>query len=191
MSGVKQILDLLKALLTWWVTVTPWEQALRISWGRRVQLLGPGIHLRIPLRDRIYRQSVRRRATTLPAQTLVTLDGRPLTIAVTAGYRIADLRRLYETLHHGEATISNLILGAVGEFVVSRNAADCSPLSLTKEVGGRVDLHQYGLEDVTVTVVSFAFVRTYRFITGDGHSWGWGNDNLDTTRDDHSQGAPQ
>jgi hypothetical protein len=189
-SAIQQALASLRDFLTWWVTVTPWEQAIRVRLGKRVVLLGPGIHVRLPVVDRIYRQSVRRRASSLPAQTLVTRDGRPLTVAVMVGYRINDLLRLYETLHHAEATIANTVLGAVGEFVVTHDSDECGPAALGAAAGASADLERYGIADVSVTVNSFAFVRTYRLITGEGHSWSHG-DFLDTSREDSREGGPR
>jgi hypothetical protein len=58
-SGVKQIIEALKGLLVWWVTVAPWERALRVRLGKRVTLLGPGVHLRIPVADRVFGDSGR------------------------------------------------------------------------------------------------------------------------------------
>lgn len=183
MTALRAVLDALRNLLTWWITVAPWEQAIRVRLGKHVQLLEAGVHLRIPVADRIYRQSTRRRNSALPAQTLITKDGKPLTVAVMVGYRISDLLRLYETLHHAEATISCIVLGAVGEFVVARESSDCGPGELAREVIRAADLGRYGLDDIAVTVTSFAFVRTYRFITGDGNCWSIG-DHLDTSRED-------
>ena len=180
MSGLRQLLDALRNLLTWWVTVAPWEQAIRVRLGKRVSLLGAGVHLRIPIADRFYLQSVRTRVATLPAQTLVTKDGKALTVAVTVRYRIADLLRLYETLHHAEGTIANIVLGAVGEFVVGNDLVGCHPERLSPAVAKAADLSRYGLDDVGVTVQTFASVRTFRFITGDGHAWGYG-DPLETS----------
>ena len=175
MSGLRQIIEALRGLIVWWVTVAPWEQAIRVRLGRRVSLLPAGVHLRIPVVDRVYRQSVRLRSSIQPAQTLVTRDGKPLTIAVTVLYRIADLRRLYDTVHHPEGTISAMVLGAVGRFVVEHDARDCGPGVVCREVPALADLQRFGLEDVEVTVNTFAFVRTYRLITGDGHAWSCGD----------------
>lgn len=182
MSSVRQILDAIRGLLVWWVIVAPWEQAIRVRLGKKVALLPAGIHLRIPGVDRIYLQSVRVRISSLPPQTLTTRDNRALTIAVTMRYSISDLLTLYNTLHHAEGTLANIVLGAVGEFVVNNDLADCRPAALSAWVEGRIKLERYGLKDVAVTVMTFAAVRTYRLIMGDGTSWLAG-DNLDTSRE--------
>lgn len=181
MTPLRQIVEALRSLIVWWVTVAPWEQGLRVRLGKRVKLCNPGVHLKIPILDRMYRQSVRLRSSIQPAQTLTTKDGKPLTVAVTVLYRIADLRRLYDSCHHAEGTISAVVLGTVGEFVAARDALDCSPAAIVREVGRLAELERFGLDDISVTVNTFAFVRTLRLITGEGTSWQSG-DRLDTAR---------
>lgn len=191
MSSLREILAAVRSALTWWITVAPWEQAIRVRLGKRVSLLAAGVHLRIPVADRFYLQSVRSRVATLPAQTLTTQDGKALTVAVTVRYRIADLLKLYETLHHAEGTVANIVLGCVGEFVTGNNLSGCTPEALGREVAARANLAAYGLSDVAVTVMTFASVRTFRFITGEGHAWGYG-DQLETSREfSTSDGLPK
>jgi hypothetical protein len=129
----------------------------------------------------VHRQSIRLRSSTLPAQTITTRDGKSLTLALTVLYRIADLRRLYNSCHHAEGTISAVVLGAAGEFVSSQTAVGCSPGAIAKEVARLAGLERFGLADVEVTLNTFAFVRTLRLITGEGTSWQTG-DRLDTHR---------
>ena len=57
MEGVRQFLKALQM----WVTIAPWEQGLRVRLGRRVKLLGAGVHLRLPVLDVLYIQTVRTR----------------------------------------------------------------------------------------------------------------------------------
>lgn len=182
-NSIQQLIAAIRSLLTWWVVVAPWEQAIRVRLGKRLTLLRPGVHARIPGADRIYLQSVRLRVSSLPPQTLVTKDNRALTVAVAVRYSIADLMLLYNTLHHAEGSIANIVLGAVGEYVVSHPLAECQPQSLCDSVTSKVTpyLSRCGLRDVGVTVMTFAAVRTYRLIMGDGHAWLAG-DSLDTTR---------
>lgn len=182
MNSLRQLFDAIRDLLVWWIVVAPWEQAIRVRLGKRVELLSPGIHLRIPFVDRIYLQSVRTRISSLPPQTLTTKDGKALTIAVSLRYAISDLLTLYNTLHHAEGTLANIVLGAVGEFVMDHVLADCQPRDIGSWVCDHINLDRYGLKDAAVTVMTFASVRTYRLIMGDGQAWLAG-DYLDTTRE--------
>lgn len=182
MNSLRQLFDAIRGLLVWWVVVAPWEQAIRVRLGKHVELLGPGVHLRIPGADRYYLQSVRTRISSLPPQTLTTKDGRSLTISVSLRYAISDLLVLYNTLHHAEGTLANIVLGAVGEFVMEHNLVDCQPGTIGPWVVKRINLSRYGLKDASITVLTFAAVKTYRLIMGDGQAWLAG-DSLDTARE--------
>ncbi len=172
------LFDRFVRLLTWWVVVTPWEQALRVRFGKRVTRLSPGIHLKIPVFDAIYKQSVRLRASSLPVQTITTADGRTITLAAVLNYEISDIQQLYMTLHHAEDTIRNLATGAIAVYVQTRPLAECGPEQIV--AGVQLDLARYGIDSQGVQVIDYAVVRTYRLIMDS--KWGGNGDSLDTTR---------
>jgi hypothetical protein len=182
MPILQQLLAALKSLLTWWVMVAPWEQAVRVRGGKRLMLLNAGLHLRVPIWDRIYQQSTRRRFSVPPPQTLTTKDGKSLTVCVTVGYSIADLLLLYQSLHHPEEAVQAEVMGAVARVVTGLRSDECRPAQIGAAATGVVDLHRFGLTDFEITVVSYAIVRTYRFITGEGFTWRHG-ESLETTRE--------
>ena len=45
---LRQILEILSRVVTWWVVVPPWQRALRLRLGTHQTELGAGIHLKIP-----------------------------------------------------------------------------------------------------------------------------------------------
>ena len=156
-----------------WFTVAPWEQALRVRLGRHVKLLGAGVHFRIPLVDLIYLQSVRKRLCSLPRQTVFTLDQRTIALVASVGYEIADIEKLYRTLHHPEDTIANLTQAAIVNYVSTRVFTDCAPKILQDEISKRLDLAEYGLASVELFVMEFAVVRAYRLLN-ESTNYGWG-----------------
>lgn len=168
MTGtVNQILQGLKNVVTWWVTVTPWEQALRVRFGKHITDLGSGIHLRVPGMHRVYVQSTRLRTSDLGRQTVTTADGQAITISGVLRYTITDLRKLYNTLHHAEATLVDMAMGAVAVFVAGTEIEHCTPGAVEEFVNAMLDLEKYGLEGEGLRITDFAAVRTYRLISGD------------------------
>lgn len=164
MGIVREILHQIARLFTWWFIVAPWEQAVRVRFGRWVKLLGSGIHLALPFVDRVYKQSTRLRITGIPVQTIGTRDGRTITVAGAVGFAVKDLRRLFETLHAPEATLVNEVMGRIGGFVMSHGHAECTAAALQEHVRQNLDLSQYGLDQVTFFLTDFAEVRTFRLI---------------------------
>ena len=91
MESLHQLLQQIGRMFVWLVIVAPWEQAIRVRLGRRVRLLPAGAYLVIPFIDRVYRQTIRRRLSIIPPQTLTTRDGKSVTLGSAVGYSIVDL----------------------------------------------------------------------------------------------------
>jgi hypothetical protein len=153
-----------------WVIVNPWERAIRVRLGRWRLLLGPGLHLKLPIADAIFSQSVRRRICSLRTQTLTTDDGKTATLGACLGYEITNLDRLYDTLHHAEDTLENLALAAFAREVRGRRADACDAAAIEAAVQARLDFARFGVGAVEVYLTDFAFVRTYRLISDPRYS---------------------
>lgn len=165
MHTLNQILSKLGQLFNWWVTVAPWEQALRIRLGKHVTLLKAGIHLRIPWIDRVYRQSIRVRTADLEGvQTVTTRDGHAVTASGNIKYQIDDIHKLYDTLHHAEDTVIDLTMAAIAQFVSTHDKDEISPVRVESFAEQEINLGRYGLGNVEVNVTDFAFTPTFRLI---------------------------
>lgn len=183
MSGaLTSILDGIRSLLTWWVTVAPWEQAIRVRGGKHVRLLRPGLYLKVPILDRIYLQCTRLRPVNLPA---ITVSGdRPgvaHTIVALAEYRVADLLKLYDTLKMPEATVASYAAMKIREI------ADAGRWNELERPFGLDGLEEFGLSGGRVIVVSTCRVRTLRVMMGDSALYHYGG----FTTDSHIGGGPQ
>jgi len=179
---VAQFGSIIKGVFQWWVLLAPWEQALRVRRGKKVAELGAGLHLRIPLLDRFFVQSTRLRITDCPIQTVTTKDGKTITLKAQLGYRIEDLRLLYDTLHDAEGTITNIVQMEIANYVCVNNVSDLGPVEITSSVRDALAdrLATYGLGGVSVSITDFAVVKTYRLMTQD--IWGHSGRALDTFR---------
>ena len=155
-SGIRELLHQFGKLFLWFFVVAPWEQALRVRAGKYVRLLRAGIHLRLPFVDRVYLQSVRRRITMIPSQTLTTKCRKAITISGALGYEIVNLQKLYDTLHDAEDTICHEVMGLIAGFVIARRIEDCSAADLQAHVKSSLHLDQYGLGKQEFFLTCFA-----------------------------------
>lgn len=183
MSIFRELTALIRQLFSWWIVISPWEQAVRVRLGKYVRVLKAGIHLRIPFIDLIYRQSTRLRFTDLPVQTITTIDGHTVTLSGTIGYTIVDIKKLYETLHHADDTIMNLAQAALAKAVRKRRLEDCDSEAIEEYVSNDVVLDRYGLGNVQFSLLEFAKVRVFRII--DSQRWSSG-DRLNTVPEGQS-----
>lgn len=142
-----------------------------VYWGR--VFIG-----KIPLVDRVYLQSIRRRLVTMPIQTLTTTDGVTVTVGAGFGYRITDLLQLYRTLHHAEGTLQNMAMGAIATYVHDHARSEVTPEHVMQAASAALDLKQYGLSDPEVVLTTFAAITAYRLVMDS--SWSAPGDNLNT-----------
>lgn len=167
MFGVlQQLLYEIKRIFVWWVTIAPWESALRVRLGKSIVVLGAGVHWVIPYVDRVFKKSVRERVCNIPLQTLTTSDGKTLTIKGTLGYEIRNIKKLYAKLDHAEDTLVNKTAQKVAAYVATHTAAECLPAVVQEAVNRDLDYMQYGIGGGSFGVTDYAFVKTYRLLTG-------------------------
>jgi len=174
MEWFKEIFNQLWSLLKWWVIVQPWEQGLRIRLGKKVKLLDKGIHFRLPYFDSVYVQPIRLTYTNMAPQTLLTKDGRNLTIALIVGYKITDVFKLYNSVSEVEGFISGSVMGEVSDFICSNINENCKPDLISTHLRNKFKSMDFGLCVSEIKVTSFAEVKTYRLIQdtnwmGNGH----------------------
>lgn len=168
---IRELFAQLGNLFTWVVVVAPWEQALRIRGGKTSAHLMPGVYLRIPFWDRVYRQSIRRRAYTMRAMVLTTRDGKTISVNGTVLFEIGDMQRLYNSVQHPEPVIDAECSLVIAQHIVTHDYVDCDPGTLTKIVEAGVDMRRYGITNVSLFISNFLCAKTYRMVTGEIMSW--------------------
>lgn len=177
---IRELLDALKNIFKWWITVTPWEQAVRVRLGKNVDLLKAGVHLRIPIADRIFLQTVRKRYTSVPTQTLTTTDGKILTVSGSFGFSISNIMALYNSMQHPEEVIQGHIQNLVTNYVITRKAEECRSRELVDFIDDNLDLSHMGIDAQGFVLTDFVITpRTYRLIQGQPKDWRDG-DSLET-----------
>jgi hypothetical protein len=159
---VQAILRFLRSFKIW-VIVSPWEQAVRVRGGKKVEVLTAGPHFKLPVIDVVYVQSTRLRFTSCDRQTVTTRDGKTVTFASALGYEITNLEKLYRTAHHAEDTIRQMVRGAIAVYLAKHSGA-LELLDIRKGARDMIDLSGYGLLVIDLVITDLAMVRTYRLI---------------------------
>lgn len=163
-SWLTTIFHAMSQPLKWWVVVAPWEQGIRVRLGKEAITLNPGIHFRIPFLDRIYVQSIRLRIVTSGSLTVSTSDGKVVTTRLTVKFAIKDVKLLYNTVANPETTLINHVSSLAAEYISRTTSTDLSHKSLSEYIDGKLDLGGWGLSEVAVNIIDFAFTRTYRLM---------------------------
>jgi regulator of protease activity HflC (stomatin/prohibitin superfamily) len=163
-SGILEWLAKLFDGVTPWVVVRPWERCVRITLGRNVVILDAGFHWRVPIIHEAIIVNTRLRISSVPLQTLTTLDGKTVTIGSQIGYRITDPLAVMQALQQPENSCPALALGAITAYVRSVTAANVTLDGLRDAVSEALEATTDGLAIEFIRVRDFAIVRTYRLM---------------------------
>ena len=183
MNAVKQIQEFFRSIFQWWVTITPWQQGVRIRLGKHTKLLGPGIHIKFPIVDIVYMQPIRVRAQHIGSQTLTTNDKKTVSLASALQYQITDLLKLYSTLHNAHDTIEQMTQGLVSSYVRAADLDTINGNELEQHIINELKISQYGIEVIGFRLTSFTAVRTYRLISGEIGAFTGYDQRLETDRE--------
>lgn len=164
MNVFKDLIDYVTKLFTWWVVIMPWEQGIRVTFGKKCIVLNEGMFLKLPLVHKIYVQEKRLRVLNLPVQTVSTRDGFALTISCSVGYSIVDIHKLYNTLYQPDMSIQNIVSSKVSEFISKHDLQECKPSEIESKLNESIQATDYGLKYDYVKIINFAHVKTFRLI---------------------------
>lgn len=163
MSGFIALLQGALSSIRMWVVVAPWEQGLRVRFGKRAKLLRSGFHWTLPFVDRVHRVSVRVRMIADNGLTVMSKDGKPVTINLAMQFSVRDALCLFNEVANPEATIVMRAAAGAAKYIANTPLSEITHDAV--ERAARVSVPEtWGLSDVDVRVLSFASVRTYRIM---------------------------
>lgn len=149
-----------------WITVLPWELAVRVRAGKHTAQLGPGLHFRIPYLDDVRVVNTRLRVAPVPSHTLSTKDGKAVTVAGAVGFCINDPLAASTRFHYAESTCAVLAQKHMARYIVARTVAELNVPELEAEVVSVLtkECKGAGLAFEFMSVTDFAIVRTIRLM---------------------------
>jgi len=159
-----QLISFIKEIFSWWFTVTPWEQAVFIRFGKNCKVLKEGFYFKIPFIDQIYVQQIRLRTVDLPIQTISTLDNKTITVKSVMTYSIVDIFTLYNTISHPELTLAGIVMSEISGYIRITNSDVVDTIKMEQNILDKLIEKNYGLGDLTVRITSWAEVKTFRLI---------------------------
>lgn len=161
-------------LFVFWYTVEPWEQCLRVRFGKHLKRIAPGFHIKIPYFDTLYKQHSRYRTTICPTQTLTTADGHTVVCSFALGYALDNIEKFYQTLTSADETLTQTVSSYVSDAVAKTARADLGALTINTTLSEIISdkFSKFGLKDVDVKLQDFAFIKAFRLIQDQRYNMG-------------------
>jgi len=172
MDILNTIISWIQNLFTWWVIVMPWEQGIRVRLGTNTTILNSGFHWKFPFIDSVYLQTVKQRMIHVPMQTITTKDEKTITLMIGIGYTIGNIELLYNTLYHPETTIQCITMGKISDYISNNYLVECNQKYIVENIIKQNDMSEYGIDNLTINVLNFAVVRTYRLLQDNSIMYG-------------------
>lgn len=173
--NIKETLQFIFNSFKFWFIVNPWEDGIRVRFGRFQTLCKAGLYFRIPHFDKIFLEETRLRVISMPLQSVTTKDNLTLTVKCGIGYRIVDVMKMYNTIHQPEMTITNIVMDKIVSFLISAESSVFNESELKDSVLEELRKSDFGIEFDYIKILSACQVRTYRLIM-DQH---WDEENLE------------
>lgn len=178
MNQIKEFLEYIFNLVKIWVIIQPWQQGIRVRFGKNKKLLEPGIHFKLPYFDSVFVQETRMRIVNMPIQTISCKDKQTITLNGSFGDLISNIEKLYCTLYHPETTLKNLTMAKITDFISQKNFSDIELNDLENKVLAELKSLDYGITFESFQIMNFASVRTFRLIQDQS----WTHEGLDMDR---------
>ena len=164
--------DIAKAakLFPRFVAVFPNERGVFLRLGKYKRSLEPGMYFCLPVIDEIQKLDVTPQVINLPNQSITTKDGRILAISGTVEYSICESRKALLEVQNFDASLQNLSMGVVANYVKSQLYEDCIELNGFEEnviAEIRDKAHEWGLGVTRFWVTDLAQHKVYRLMTQD------------------------
>ena len=170
-SFIRTIAQYISNVFTWWAIIAPWERGIRVRLGKHIKVLQPGVHLKVPILHKIYKQNTRLLIVDTAQQTLTTLDDKIVTMSSMLGYRIEEIDTLYLNVQDPEHVIINLVMGAASQYIVTHNSDECTPKAIEAAITTELSAISWGLKFSHVRIQDFAFVKTYKLMSNEGRNF--------------------
>lgn len=143
------------------------EQGLRFRFGKKTDLLAPGVHWFFPGLMKIEKFCVTYQEIDCQVQTMDTVDDVCISFSANLGFIIHDVVKYRLGLHNTDDTIERRFRSILGDIVedakydelrkARRKLADKAKRELIKQV------ESWGVTVQNASLTDFARVRAYRF----------------------------
>lgn len=163
---------LIELLSNWWYYITPvviiptYEEAVVLRFGHFKKVIGPGLHIKIPIFDEVISQHVVVTTLSLAAQSLYTKDKQNIVVKGVIKYRISDVKIFLLEVFDAQDALADMTQSIIKNIIITTTIDDCVDPDidnlLTKKV--RAEAKKWGVEIQQVTLTDIAPIRSFRII---------------------------
>jgi regulator of protease activity HflC (stomatin/prohibitin superfamily) len=145
--------------------VNEWESGVRMRGGKFNKNVEAGIRFKIPFLDKIYTCYNITRTLHPHAQTLTTLDQKPIVLKSIIRFHVEDAKTYLLTLNTASDVLIDTTQGIIKETIETLNWKDLNEVDDLITEKTREMVKKWGITIERVTLTDLGLVRTYRLMS--------------------------
>lgn len=170
LGWIGQLVEWLGKLFPRWSIVRTTHRMIKFIGGKKIIVLGPGVHFWWPARTEIEMVPVARQADDLRSQTLVTADDKTTVVGGILIHEIFDVEKFVTLSYDGLATIKDITLTAIHDVVCQMSWEELKAeqrkgtLDTKLKNAAKKALEEYGVRVIKVMLTDLAPARVIKLI---------------------------
>jgi regulator of protease activity HflC (stomatin/prohibitin superfamily) len=147
--------------------IEQFNRGIILRGGKFKKMIGPGLHLRIPFLDTKLEETVVPTTYDLSSQSLVTLDGKEITVKAMFKSQITDVKKFLLEVYDTKNAMGDIIMGIIARMIMSSDWTDLRGEAINNEITkkARVEGKKIGIEILQVTLTSITSSRSIRIFS--------------------------
>ena len=146
------------------VIIDMWEKGLHLRMGKFHDIKDPGLHVKIPFIDSVWKQTVVTQSLDLRPQSITSADYKNIVVKAIVRYNINDAFLFLTKLAHPTDVLIDTTGAMIREIIEERNWDDLVDVEdeLTEKIGKKVS--EWGIHIEKVTLTDLAEIQSIRII---------------------------
>lgn len=146
------------------VIIDMWEKGLHLRMGRFHDIKEPGLHIKIPFIDSVWKQTVVTQSLDLRPQSITSADYKNIVVKAIVRYNISDAFLFLTKLAHPTDVLIDTTGAMIREIIEERNWDDLVDVEdeLTQRIGQK--LKEWGIAIERITLTDLAEIQSIRLI---------------------------
>lgn len=146
------------------VIIDMWEKGLHLRMGKFHDIKEPGLHVKIPFIDSVWKQTVVTQSLDLRPQSITSADYKNIVVKAIVRYNISDAFLFLTKLAHPTDVLIDTTGAMIREIIEERNWDDLVDVEdeLTQRIGEK--LKEWGIAIERITLTDLAEIQSIRII---------------------------
>lgn len=151
-----------------YVIVLEYQEGVLLRFGKYKRNIKKGFHWKIPIVDETVIEHIAITTTTLPPQSLTTLDGQTIVVKGIIKYKIIDIHKYAILVWDAKDALVDTTCGLIRDTINEKNWEEIRLGKIDGLISRRVKTaaEDYGIEVLWVTLTDISIMKSFRIFSG-------------------------